>query len=237
MKKKILVLQFRNDKSLTHERSCLISKNGFDKSDLHFVNVLNSRIRIPNTKELNNYRGIILGGSGEVNISDWKKEIKNKIEAIKPLVKQAIAQDIPMLNICFGHQLVAHLLGGKVEADARQAETGTSLVHLIKKGLKSPLFKDVPKSFWAVVGHKDSVAKLPSSAKILAHSDKCRIHAYQIKDNIFSVQFHPELDKAGIKFRLNLFPDYASREDHEKILKHYRPTPYAYKIIENFKNI
>ncbi|MBU0647619.1 type 1 glutamine amidotransferase [Patescibacteria group bacterium] len=237
MEKNILVLQFRMDKSLAHERSCLLSMGGFNKSELHFVNVLDGRSRLPKLDELDEYRGVILGGAGAVNISDWSKEMKEKIMFIKPLVKRVIKKDLPMLNICFGHQLLIYFLGGKIEADDKQAETGTCEIHLTKEGLKSSLLAGLPKSFWAVVGHKDSVVRLPKGAKILAYSDACRVEAYQIKKNIFGVQFHPELDKEGMEFRLELFPSYASRKKRGKILRDYRETPLAAKVLRNYKEI
>lgn len=237
MKKKILVLQFRTDQSLKHERDCIIKSGNFNKNDLHFINVLNSKSKLPKAKDLSDYIGIITGGSGQVDISCWSKNIEAKIMKIKPLIKKAINNDMPMLNICFGHQLVAHFLSGVIKADSKQAETGTYKVFLNNNGKSCPIFKGIPKSFFATLGHKDSVMKLPNEAKLLAQSDRCGIQSYQIKNNIFCVQFHPELNKDGMKYRLKLFPSYAKEGNVDKILNKYKETPFATKLVKNFKEL
>ncbi len=237
MRKKILVLQFRTDKSLTHERSCIIQSGNFNKDNFDFINILDHQKQDLGLINLDIYKGIILGGSGENNISDWSPQRKKMILRIKPLLNEIIKRDIPTLSICFGHQLIAHVLGGKVEANPNQSETGTSNIILNKNGQICPIFKGIPKSFYANVGHKDSVINLPKGAKLLASSNKCKIESYQLKNNIYCVQFHPELDKDGMIFRINLFPDYAKEKNIDEILKNYRPTPFGYKVLENFKNI
>lgn len=237
MAKKILVLQFRTDQSLKHERECIIKTGGFKKTDLLFLNVLNLRTKLPGVKNLTKYKGIILGGSGQVDISGWLIKDIAKIKRIKVLVRRAIRKDIPMLNICFGHQLIAKLLGGEVKLAPKQSETGTYKIYLNQAAKNCPLFKNIPNSFYAVLGHKDSVTKLPKGACLLAYSDKCGIEAYKIKNNIYSVQFHPEIDKEGVKTRLNLYPSYTKSGSIEKILKEYRETPFAKMVISNFKHI
>ena len=273
MKKKILVLQFRTDESLKHERECIIKMGDLKKSDLHFLNVLNLKTKLPKVKNLAKYKGIMLGGSGQINISSWIKREKTRIKRIWPLLKAIIQNDLPMLNICFGHQLIAYFLNGDVKDNPRQAETGTydilpalksgvSLqrrmtyqrsihlrsklrsvleccykIHLNETAKNCPLFKNIPDSFYAVLGHKDSVTNLPKGAKLLAFSDRCGIESYRIKNNIYSVQFHPEIDKNEVKTRLNLYPSYAKGGNVEKILKEYKETPFAKKIIINFKHI
>ena len=57
MKKKILVLQFRTDESLKHERECIIKMGDLKKSDLHFLNVLNLKTKLPKVKNLAKYKG------------------------------------------------------------------------------------------------------------------------------------------------------------------------------------
>lgn len=237
MKKKILVLQFRTDKSLIHERACIIQTGNFNKAEFNFINILKPHSQALKLIDLDLYKGVILGGSGQVNISDWSPKRKEIILRIKPLIKQIIKKDIPMLNICFGHQLIAYILGGKVTADPDQAETGSFKIFLNENGRLCPIFKGVPKSFYAIEGHKNSVVNLPKGAKLLAFSNKCKIESYQLKNNIYCIQFHPELDRNGMKFRLNLFPNYAQGKNINEILKNYRSTPFAAKILKNFKNI
>jgi len=237
MPKKILVFQFRTDKSLIHERSCILKTTGFKSSQVKFVNVLNKHSKIPQASDVNLYRAVILGGSGQVDISSWSPQIKKLIFEIKPFMKQVIKIDMPTLNICFGHQLVSVMFGGSVEADQNQAETGTHKIYLNDQAKKSLLFKNTPDSFYAVEGHKDSVTKLPEGAILLASSDRCQIEAYRIKNNIYGLQFHPELDKQGMMYRISLFPSYAKGKNLNKLLKDYKQTNFATKVLKNFSDI
>jgi GMP synthase (glutamine-hydrolysing) len=237
MKKKILVIQFRTDKSLQHERDCIVQAGDWDISQLVFINMLNPDVPINILENINSYGGIILGGSGEVNISDWEEEKKKLILRIEPIIKQAIDADLPMLGICFGHQLISYVLGGSIKADPKQAETGTFEMMLNNEGVNSQLFRNLPKTFCAVEGHKDSVVTLPEEAVLLASSKKCGIEAYRIKNNIYGIQFHPELDREGMRCRLNLFPGYAKNGIIDEIMRDYQPTPDALKVISNYKDI
>ena len=237
MTNKILVIQFRTDKSLIHERQCILSGCGLPKSQFRFVNVLNSKTRIPKTKELDNYKATILGGSGQVNISDWSDKIKSKVLRVTPLLKEVVKKDKLTLGICFGHQLLAYILGGTIEDNPNQAETGTFQIHLNNNAKLQPIFKGLPTVFYAVLGHKNSVTRLPKKAMTLAKSEKCNIESYKIKNNIYCVQFHPELNKAGMRFRLNLFPNYANNKNIDEILKDYKPTPFATKLLNNFTKL
>jgi len=236
MKKKIWVLQFRTDKSLYHERDCIVRSADLKESEILFFNLLDRRGKLPEIKDLKNCRGLILGGSGQIDISHWSQVNKTKILRIEPLLKEVVKRDIPTLNICFGHQLLSYILGSRIEADQNQAETGTYEVSLSRDGIKSLLFKGLSKSFYVVEGHKDSVMNLPKCAKILASSDKCVNQSYQLKNNIYSVQFHPELDKSDVKFRLNLFPRYAKGKNVNEELKNYKSTLYTAIILTNFIN-
>ena len=237
MNKKILVFQFRTDKSLIHERSCILKTTGLNSSEVKFINILNKKCEIPQFSDINLYRAVVLGGSGQVNISDWSPQIKKLILRIKPFMRQVIKIDIPTLNICFGHQLVSFMFGGGVKADQNQAETGTHKILLNDQGKKSLLFKNIPASFYAVEGHKDSVTKLPQDAVLLASSDRCHVQAYRIKNNIYGLQFHPELDKQGMKYRISLFPSYAKGKDLDEFLKDYKQTSFAAKVLKNFSDI
>ncbi len=142
-----------------------------------------------------------------------------------------------MFAICFGHQLMAYFFGGKVERDETQAEGGIISIELLPKGTKTLIFKNIPKKFSAVSGHKDSVVRLPKKAKLLARSQKTKFQSYKIKNNIYCVQFHPELDTDGLVYRMSLFPEYARGRSLEEIKKEFVDMPYAVKTLENFKDL
>jgi GMP synthase (glutamine-hydrolysing) len=237
MKKPILVLQFRTDKSLQHERDMYLTQGGFKKSQLVFKNILDNRVKVPTPKDLTKYSAVIIGASGEFNITDWPKSIQKKINRIKPLLNEILKTNFPTLAVCFGHQMLAHMAGGKVVNYEKNAEAGSVKITVTKEGKKVNLYKDVPSSFWALSGHKDSVVKLPKGAKILASSQKCKINSYKLGENIYSIQYHPELDIENLIWRLKLYPEYLKGKPLSEIRKQYKEVPYATKILDNFRQL
>jgi GMP synthase (glutamine-hydrolysing) len=97
---------------------------------------------------------------------------------------------VPLLGICYGHQMITHVFGGKV-AKGASAEYGLGEITVDDE---DALFKGVPKTFRAWVSHFDEAKELPKGFIKLAHSETCGIEAMRHKDRpIFSVQFHPEV--------------------------------------------
>jgi len=127
---------------------------------------------------------IISGGPNSV----YTSKIKLSREIAEKILKKEL--DVPLLGICFGHQLIAHLSGAKVEK-GKSAEYGISEIIVSKEDL---ILKGIPKKFNAWVSHYDEIKELPKDFEILAHSEICKIEAMRHKKrNIFTVQFHPEV--------------------------------------------
>ena len=96
----------------------------------------------------------------------------------------------PLLGICFGHQLIAHALGGKVEK-GKSAEYGIAKITIDDA---DGIFAGVPREINAWVSHFDEVKKIPEGFVSLAHSQTCAHEAMRHKTKkIFGVQFHPEV--------------------------------------------
>ncbi|VVB98043.1 GMP synthase [glutamine-hydrolyzing] subunit A [uncultured archaeon] len=122
--------------------------------------------------------------------SVYAPEEKSKVsEAVVKAVFQK-RLDVPLLGICFGHQMIGHALGGKVEKGA-SAEYGIAKISVDREGT---LLNGVPKEFNAWVSHFDEVKTAPAGFGVLAHSQTCRVEAMEnVEKRIFSVQFHPEV--------------------------------------------
>jgi len=110
------------------------------------------------------------------------------IEPTAAWVREAVDAGLPCLGVCWGHQLLAHALGGEVAAMG-EYEIG---YREIEHGGDSRLFEGVDERFTAFTTHSDEVAEVPPGADVLAENDYS-IHAFR-KDRVFGVQFHPEYD-------------------------------------------
>ncbi len=104
--------------------------------------------------------------------------------------KRILESGIPVLGICYGLQVVAHLLGGEVDRSAHQ-EFGKAL--LVVDDSKD-LLASVGDVFKVWMSHADKVTKLPSGFVPIAHTDNSPVAAFSSEEKkIFGVQFHPEV--------------------------------------------
>lgn len=113
--------------------------------------------------------------------------------AIEAWIRQSRVHNIPILGICYGHQLIAKAFGGIVDYHPQGIEIGTASVLVNQENqADDPLFADLPSQFFAHVTHSQSVRKLPQEAVHLAYNDFEANHAFRIGEVIWAVQFHPE---------------------------------------------
>ena len=98
---------------------------------------------------------------------------------------------VPILGICYGSQLLAHMLGGKV-ATAPVSEYGKTEVEIVKKD--SPLFKDVKEKTICWMSHTDYIAEAPAGFTVTAQTPVCPVAAMEdASRGLYAVQFHPEV--------------------------------------------
>jgi GMP synthase (glutamine-hydrolysing) len=142
-----------------------------------------SEIRIAETPaaSLKGAAGIIVSGGPQ---SVYEKESPKADPKIFDL-------GIPVLGICYGHQWLAHALGGEVKPGTKK-EYGHAEIEV--KDQSSALFSGLPKSFGVWMSHGDEVVKLPEGFSVSASSSTCKIAAMaDPKRKIFGVQFHLEV--------------------------------------------
>jgi GMP synthase (glutamine-hydrolysing) len=97
---------------------------------------------------------------------------------------------MPLLGICYGHQMIAHAWGAKVEKGA-SAEYGMCEIDVDEEDV---LFRGVPKRFRAWVSHFDQAKEAPEGFVKLAHSGGCAVEAMRHRKlPVYGVQFHPEV--------------------------------------------
>jgi GMP synthase (glutamine-hydrolysing) len=104
----------------------------------------------------------------------------------------ALDRETPILGVCYGHQLLAHALGGEVGPNPNGREIGTIEVKLARAD--DPLLGDLPEMIATHASHMESVTKLPASAERLGWNDLDPNHAFRVGERAWGVQFHPEFD-------------------------------------------
>lgn len=157
-------------------------------------------------------------------------------EALIPWIKQAATENIPMLGVCYGHQLIAHALGGSVDWHPLGREIGTVSIECTAAAISDPLLGLLPERFHAHVSHAQSVITLPPEAVILAHNAFEPHHAYRIGTHTWGLQFHPEFDCDIMRGYLILMAERLATDtaSMRKLLAEVKPAMAAEAVLLRF---
>ncbi|MGN8078434.1 glutamine amidotransferase [Variovorax sp. 22077] len=120
-------------------------------------------------------------------------------EATAAWLAQLVARDTPVLGICYGHQLLAHALGGEAGDHPQGAEVGTVTVTLGEAAATDALLQGLPAQFPAHAVHWQSALRLPEGAVPLARNDHEPVHAFRVGRHAWGVQFHPEFSADAMR--------------------------------------
>ena len=132
--------------------------------------------------KLDNIRGLILSG-GPSTVT------KKKFQSVP---KKIFKNQIPILGICYGLQLIAKLFGGKIKSSKKNREFGRAFLYQKKKSLLTKNFFNSKKAVW--MSHEDAVVKIPRKFKIIASTKNSKLTIIEnTKKKIYGVQFHPEI--------------------------------------------
>ena len=109
------------------------------------------------------------------------------IHALKAFILEIAEIGRPLIGICFGHQIIAEALGGRVEKSDKGWGLGFDTYALTEDtpGTGSP-------ELTLHIFHQDQVVELPPGARVFASSDFCEYAGLMIGDNIMTIQAHPE---------------------------------------------
>ncbi|MFJ5073332.1 type 1 glutamine amidotransferase [Streptomyces sp. NPDC088553] len=131
---------------------------------------------------------LVLGGA--VNCED--DDAAPWLPGVRALVREAVTEEIPLLGICLGGQIVAHALGGSVTTRPQGPELGAVPLRRLPAATDDPVLGGVPDGALAAQWHWDEVHRLPSGAVPLLTGDDCPHQAFRVGSACWAVQFHPE---------------------------------------------
>jgi GMP synthase (glutamine-hydrolysing) len=177
-----------------------------------------------------NIVGIILSG-GPLNVYE-----NNKFKFDKKILKLGI----PILGICFGHQILSKELGGRVKK-SKHREFGLAKIIKVSNSILTKNFFNNKNTNNVWMSHADQVSKMPRGFKVVASSKNSKLTIIEnSKDNFYGVQFHPEVThtaKGKILLRNFLFlickikKNWSSKDQKLKLIKEIKDQVGNNKVI------
>jgi GMP synthase-like glutamine amidotransferase len=163
--------------------------------DLQVIDLSTEQLRSKDVRDI----AAIISLGGPMNVHEDKKYqfLKDEDE----FLRKAIKEEIPVLGICLGAQLLAKACGAKVKK-AKEKEIGWFGVNLTDSGEKDPLFENLPGQLMVFQWHEDTF-EVPRGAELLAESESCANQVFRFGRNTYGMQFHievtPEMVESWIK--------------------------------------
>lgn len=160
-------------------------------------------------------------------------------EKLAVWLRAAVSQNVPVLGICYGHQLLAHALGGDVDYHPDGIELGTVSVELNDTARFDPLFESLPQEFAAHVVHRQTVRRLPPGAVLLGGNAFDPHHAFRVGDTAWGVQFHPEFSSTAMSGYIEELARRSELEDtvSKSLLRNVLDTDEAASILPKFADL
>lgn len=177
------------------------------------------------------YAGVIVTGSGAMvtDRADWS-------EASAQWLRDAAHAGVPVFGICYGHQLLAHALGGEVGPHPDGREMGTVELRLHAPASNDALFAGLPERFAVQTTHLQTVLRAPEGATVLARSAHDPCQAMRWGDRAWGVQFHPEFSVTHMRGYIDARRVALQREGHcpRRMLGDVGATPHARRLLRRF---
>jgi GMP synthase (glutamine-hydrolysing) len=185
-----------------------------------------------NTSEIlkKNIGGIILSG-GPLNVYE-----NDKFKFDKKILKLSL----PVLGICFGHQVLSKELGGRVKK-SKHREFGLATIFKVSNSILTKNFFNKKNTSNVWMSHADQVSKMPKNFKIVASTKNSKLTIIEnTENNLYGVQFHPEVThthKGKILLRNFLFlickikKNWSSKDQKLKLIKEIKDQVGDNKVI------
>ena len=177
------------------------------------------------------YDGVVVTGSWAM-VTDrepWS-------EACGAYLREATTRSVPVLGVCYGHQLLAHALGGQVGYNPTGRHAGTARIELTRAAHGDALLGGLPDELLVQVSHSQVVLDLPAEAVLLARCERDPRHAFRVGSCAWGVQFHPEFDADVSRRYIELRYDTIAAEglDPEALLAGVQESEHGREILRRF---
>lgn len=154
-------------------------------------------------------------------------------------LRAALDANLPLFGVCYGHQLLAHALGGRVDYHPQGREIGTQTIELLAPDAALSALAPLPAHFAAHTTHRQSVLEAPRGARVLARTAHDAHHILAYGARAFTTQFHPEFSTAVMRaLIMRRAADLrAEGYDLDALLHEVRPTPWARRLLRGFARL
>ncbi len=179
--------------------------------------------------------GVVITGSHAMvtEAQPWMRQLAHWLFATLHSTPQ-----LPVLGLCFCHQLLAQALGGEVADNPLGMEMGTVPLRLTPAGYQDPLLGAMVGHPWAQVVHKQSVLTSPPGCTVLASNVHDACQAFRYGERAWGVQFHPEFSADVMRAYLQaLSGDSLSQQQVDAHLQEVRECHDASAILARFAQL
>lgn len=177
------------------------------------------------------FAGVLVTGSAAMVTErlDWS-------ERSAAWLRDAAHAGQPLLGICYGHQLIAHALGGQVGYNPQGREMGTVGIDVHPVAQADPLFTGLPARIPAQVTHLQSVLTPPPGATVLAGNAHDACHAYRWGKAVWGLQFHPEFSTAHMRGYIRARAEALTAEGRcgKRMAREVSAAPQARAVLRRF---
>ena len=213
--KKVLIIQSRPEEETSNDEfRAFLTYGGLTEYEV--VRLRGERDGIPELS-LDDYSAIIMGG-GPFNITDpeeKKSDEQKRFESeVRTLLLDVVERDMPFFGACYAMGPIVSCQSGTVSTKFGE-DVAVVDITLTEEGARDSLTGALPETFGAIVGHHEACETPPADAVVLASSEACPVQMLRFGSNVYVSQFHPELDEAGIRTRLEAYAQHGYGFDEQ----------------------